>query len=33
MKEIAWETGFFSESYFSRIFREKMGQSPSALRK
>jgi AraC-like DNA-binding protein len=33
MKEIAWETGFFSESYFSRIFREKMGQSPSGLRK
>lgn len=33
MKEIAWETGFFSESYFSRIFKEKMGQSPSSLRK
>ena len=33
MKEIAWETGFSSESYFSRIFKEKMGQSPSALRK
>lgn len=33
MKEIAWETGFSSESYFSRIFKDKMGQSPSTLRK
>ncbi len=33
LKEIAWETGFFSESYFSRIFSKKMGQIPSALRK
>jgi AraC-like DNA-binding protein len=33
LKEIAWETGFYSESYFSRIYREKMGQSPSFLRK
>ncbi len=33
LKEIAFETGFFSESYFSRIFRDKMGQVPSSLRK
>jgi len=33
LKEIAWETGFFSESYFSRTFSRKMGQNPSALRK
>ncbi len=33
LKEIAFETGFFSESYFSRTFKEKMGQAPSALRR
>jgi AraC-like DNA-binding protein len=33
LKEIAFETGFASESYFSRTFREKMGQAPSELRK
>ena len=33
MKEIAFETGFFSESYFSRTYKEKMGQLPSSLRK
>ena len=32
LKEIAFETGFFSESYFSRIFKEKIGHSPSSLR-
>lgn len=33
LKEIAFELGFFSESYFSRIFKARMGQPPSTLRK
>lgn len=33
LKEIAWETGFFSESYFSRVYSKKMGQIPSEVRK
>ena len=33
IKEIAWETGFESIYYFSRIFKEKLGRTPSEFRK
>lgn len=33
VSEIAWKSGFASEFYFSRIFKKKMGCSPSSYRK
>ncbi|AWV97464.1 AraC family transcriptional regulator [Arcticibacterium luteifluviistationis] len=33
LSEIAYNSGFESESYFSRIFKQKMGYNPSELRK
>jgi AraC-like DNA-binding protein len=33
LSEIAFLSGFESESYFSRIFKQKMGYSPSYIRK
>lgn len=33
LSEIAYNSGFESESYFSRIFKQKMGYKPSELRK
>jgi AraC-like DNA-binding protein len=31
--EIAYQSGFESEFYFSRIFKQKMNYNPSELRK
>lgn len=33
IKEIAWETGFESIYYFSRVFKDKLGRTPSEFRK
>ncbi|MGQ1947992.1 AraC family transcriptional regulator [Geofilum sp. OHC36d9] len=33
IKEVAYETGFESIHYFSRLFKSKIGQPPSELRK
>jgi AraC-like DNA-binding protein len=33
IKEIAYEMGFQSIHYFSRIFKKKTGMSPSEIRK
>lgn len=33
VKEIAYEVGFLNENYFSEIFKQKIGVSPSVFRK
>jgi AraC family transcriptional activator of pobA len=32
VKQVAWETGFADEYYFSRLFKESVGMSPSRFR-